>query len=274
MTNEKIIMELRKRGYDAEPYTTIKNSVELEGIRILTDSDTAPVIYTAEIIRVAELLGKSFDDVVDKVIEIYKNGTKINFNTKNLTDREFMLSHLYIALQRESEEKLIKRGCQFKNIESYLYIKAEDSEGSYSVKMNDYLLEKNGISEEEAWKQAEKNTYADTVIRTMSELMNEILEHEEYEECEKPPVEMYVVSNKKNYKGASAILNKKAISDFAQKIGVEKFVVLPSSIHEVIIIPFDESMKMDEFTSMVCEVNTWEVAPEERLADMAYIITI
>jgi hypothetical protein len=51
MTREIIINELNNRGYKAEAQNTIKNGVELEGIRILTSGNIAPVIYTEEIIR-------------------------------------------------------------------------------------------------------------------------------------------------------------------------------------------------------------------------------
>lgn len=54
MTREMIITELHNRGYNAEEQNTLKNGVELEGIRILTDSNIAPVIYTKAIIENAK----------------------------------------------------------------------------------------------------------------------------------------------------------------------------------------------------------------------------
>jgi hypothetical protein len=51
--------------------------------------------------------------------------------------------------------------------------------------------------------------------------------------------------------------------------------MLPSSIHEVIIIPYiDSSMTIEEFSSMVSEINNTQVSPEERLTDKAYLINI
>ena len=51
-------------------------------------------------------------------------------------------------------------------------------------------------------------------------------------------------------------------------------MVLPSSISEMLIIPFDGSMKLEDMSAMVKEVNDTQVAPEERLTDMAYILKV
>ena len=67
MTREMIITELQNRGYNAEAQNTIKNGVELEGIRILTDCNIAPVIYTESIISNAEEENKSLDEVVSAI---------------------------------------------------------------------------------------------------------------------------------------------------------------------------------------------------------------
>ena len=42
----------------------------------------------------------------------------------------------------------------------------------------------------------------------------------------------------------------------------------------MLLIPYTEEMSLDEFSAMVTEVNGNEVAPEERLTDRAYIVTL
>jgi len=53
-----------------------------------------------------------------------------------------------------------------------------------------------------------------------------------------------------------------------------KIVVLPSSVHEMLLVPYTEEMSLEDFSAMVSEVNNTEVRPEERLTDRAYIITL
>ena len=55
-----------------------------------------------------------------------------------------------------------------------------------------------------------------------------------------------------------------------QKIGT--FILLPSSIHEVIVYPFDKnSMSFYEYQQMVMEINQTCVLEEEVLADSVYL---
>lgn len=151
MTREMIITELKNRGYNAEAQTNIKNGVAFEGIRIMANSNVAPVIYTDDILRRAEEENKNLDEVVSAIIGIYEANCSIDFDINELFDREFVLSHLYIGLQKESTEELIKRSCDLEGIESYLYIRRDRNDGEgYSVKLNEGILERANITEKEA----------------------------------------------------------------------------------------------------------------------------
>ena len=59
-----------------------------------------------------------------------------------------------------------------------------------------------------------------------------------------------------------------------KKHNTDKVVVLPSSVHEMLLVPYTEEIDIDTFSEMVEEVNTAEVDPTERLTDRAYIITL
>ena len=45
------------------------------------------------------------------------------------------------------------------------------------------------------------------------------------------------------------------------------FYVLPSSVHEVLIVPDNGTMELRDLSAMVYEVNRTEVAPQDRLSD-------
>lgn len=270
-----IIDELAKRGYRAEAQNTIKNGVELEGIRIMSESPIAPVIYTEELIKHAERDGKSLSDVVSAIINIYESNKTVDFNINELFDRDFILNHLYIGLQKESTEELVKSACaELEGIESYLYIRRERNEGdSYSVKLTRQLLERADISEVEAWEYAEAHTYAETTITSMAKVMCEMM-NMEYSEDMEDMTPFYVLTNTSKVKGASAILNKKILSEFGKKYHTEKIVAIPSSVHEFLILPYTEEMNIDDFSNMVNEVNVSEVDPTEQLGTKAFIITL
>lgn len=66
----------------------------------------------------------------------------------------------------------------------------------------------------------------------------------------------------------AAILNDDIRQEIADKVG--DFYVLPSSVHETLIIPKDAGMELRDLEQMVQEVNQTQVAPQERLSDHVY----
>ena len=55
----------------------------------------------------------------------------------------------------------------------------------------------------------------------------------------------------------------------AERLGGD-FFVLPSSIHEVLLVKDDGNASLPELKNMVEEVNATQVAPEEKLTDSVY----
>lgn len=274
MTKEIIITELNNRGYKADSHNVIKNGVVLEGIKISTDGNVAPVIYTETIIKNAEEQHKTLDEVVSDVIRVYEGSKVVNFDVDMPFDRDYILNNIYIGMQKDGNEDIEKRTCDLEGIESYLYIRGKlDKNGYYSTKVSRAILESANISECEAWERAEANTNAETTIMSLAEVMCSMMNIEYSEEMENMSP-LYVLTNTRKIKGASAILNKKALAEFGKKHNADKIVVLPSSIHEMLLMPYTEETELDTFSAMVGEVNNTEVDPKERLTDRAYIITL
>ncbi len=262
---EDIIQELTNRDYKVEAHTSIKNGVEFDGIRFMNDDGICPVIYTDEIIADSE----SLSEAVEKAIDIYNNADIMDFNKDNLLDSDFIMGNLYIGMQKTSTENIVRSDTDFEGIEKYLYVKMNENA---SFKLTYGLLETLKISQEEAWKAAEIITFAKTEIVSMSEKLSELM-GQEIEEMEGVPVQ-YIVTNTMNFRGASAILDGEALKKLAERLSVQRFYVLPSSIHEMIIIPDDGKCNIEELSRMVQEVNQTQVEPEERLTDQAYIIEV
>lgn len=82
------------------------------------------------------------------------------------------------------------------------------------------------------------------------------------------PEVAFVLTNDAGMYGAAEILNDSVRQEIAEKVG--DFYVLPSSIHETLIVPKDIDMELKELEQMVQEVNYTQIAPEERLSDYIY----
>jgi hypothetical protein len=78
---------------------------------------------------------------------------------------------------------------------------------------------------------------------------------------------MYVMTNKWKNFGASAVFDPEALQKAAEAIGGTDFFILPSSVHELMIVPDNGEMDYRELCGMVREVNQNEVDPKDFLSD-------
>lgn len=82
-------------------------------------------------------------------------------------------------------------------------------------------------------------------------------------------VPMYVLTNRQKINGAACMLYPDVLRVFGEKIGRD-FYILPSSIHELILVPDDESVSKEALWEIVTDINRTQVAEEEILADSIY----
>ncbi len=252
----------------------VKNGdVHMEAITIRNDSPIAPTIYLKPIF---ERSGDDLDKAVGIISNIIEQNQAPDIDISKITNKTFILERIRIGVQKESDESLVKRPVpDFEGIEQYLYFSENGatSNDMWSVKLRPALMESAGISEELAWELAEKHTFAATSIRAMSEIIAEMMGLDSDDVPDMAPCEMYVISNHERCKGASAILNRDLLERFAKQHNCKLLCVLPSSIHEAILVPLhDESYSIEEFDAMVKEVNETQVSPEERLVNRAYVL--
>lgn len=171
--------------------------------------------------------------------------------------------NLMIGLKKKNylDDDVIKRDFSLKteaqlSIEEYLYLDLGKTE---EIILKKSFLERNNIPEEKLWDIAEKNVENDYILSEMGSLMT-------------------ILTNKKFQCGASALLSKKARKEICEKLGTTRFLVLPSSIHEILIVDpllYKEGENCIEgFTKMVKDVNKTQVALEEQLEDKAFFVEL
>lgn len=258
MTKNDIVNELNKMGYEVREEKVVKNGVEFLGISII-DSDRymIPVFYVEDIIMRAEQRGTTVKDIVREMLQIHNDA--LHFN------REDFLKRLYVGVQKESREDIVKCKTEFEGIEKYLFLRMEAlNDAIYSTKISKNILKNVDVDESEAWETAENNVRKETEIIQLSSFPMSA------EECD-----MFMISNKSRFRGASAVLNKKVMEAFANLVNTKKIMVLPSSIHEMILIPYhDCEYDIESCSEIVKLVNENEVELTEQLTDRAYIIEV
>ena len=200
-----------------------------------------------------------FEYEYNKFLEDFQNLLEKKEENNSLSCKE----NLKIGLKKKNylDNDVIKRDFSLKteaqlNIEEYLYLDIGENE---KIIFKKAFLEKNNFSEEKLWDIAEKNVENDYILSEMGSLMT-------------------ILTNKKFQCGASALLSKKARKEICEKLGTNKILVLPSSIHEILIVDpllYEKGENcIEKFTEMVKEVNQTQVALEEQLENKAFFVEL
>ena len=80
---------------------------------------------------------------------------------------------------------------------------------------------------------------------------------------------MYVLTNSQKLYGAVCMLYPGVLKAFAEKLE-QDFYVLPSSVHETILVPAGKGTDKDTLREIVTDINRTQVAEDEVLADSVY----
>ena len=121
-----------------------------------------------------------------------------------------------------------------------------------------------GLTKNEIWDIAKRNTpkllEAD-IIPMSSFVPGEVADTE--------TEEMYILCNKKKAGGAGVLLYDRILEELSSKLESDLYI-LPSSIHETIIIRADKDKDISDLQDMVKNINNTVVSTEDILSDKVY----
>ena len=259
---------------------TKNNDRPLTGFTILQAGErAAPTIYLEPLAEQLEK-GQSLDSVMRQIAEIqttYKN--QIPMEVSTLESYETVRPMLSIQMcdpEMNKEYLKDKPHIPCGDLAAFYRIQiAADHEGMASLAITENLMQIWGITKAQLHKDAvqAENTRNPVCFYDMNDVMSEIMFSEEpnnlfnrEEPLNSAATPMYVLTNQNKINGAGVLAQDGVLEKVGELIG-SNFYVLPSSIHEVLIVPDNGDMQMKELEEMVREVNSTQVAPEELLSD-------
>ena len=274
-------------GYDIDVQKITKNNgVILDGLIISNkDKQFAPTIYLNSYYMHFEQ-GMPLLDIIKDIIDVYKENMSITLgDMKMLLDFNNLKDKVaYKLIQKATNEALLEDipSCEFLDLAVVFYlILDENREGQMTALINNSHMRLWGTTKGELYRLAKENTpkLLPPVIRTMEEVMREIMKGHVKEQLgeellddlfasETQKKTLYMLSNQNQVNGAGCILYDRCLETFASKYDSD-IVILPSSIHEVLLIP-DRELDYDELLEMVIEINRTEVPQEDVLSDNLY----
>ena len=147
--------------------------------------------------------------------------------------------------------------------------------GSVGITINDRIMDEYDISSSELYEAAMNNLNNEKVnFSSMEDTMAAMIPDDMKELMgipESVPVSeaaMCVLSNDKYFKGANVLMREGVLEDIYSQLG-EDFIILPSSIHETIIIR-DNGADKDYLLDMVSTINANVVDEKDYLSDSIY----
>ncbi len=103
----------------------------------------------------------------------------------------------------------------------------------------------------------------------MCELMNPFQPMDEIQQAEENEMPLYILTNQEKLYGASAMLYPQVLSNFSRQISGDLYII-PSSIHEVLLLPASAVEGQQDLDRLVQEVNQEHLAPQDVLSDHVY----
>lgn len=149
------------------------------------------------------------------------------------------------------------------------YIRLPNQTGDYTMKVSKRLFELWKVSKEEFLLTVGENMRNDDYeIMDMEEFFENALGLED-ENSEKQYGKMAILTNHQRYLGAMGMLDKSLLSEYAERMD-GNLMILPSSIHETLLIRDDESVPVEMLNEMIMQINESCVDETEILSDHAY----
>ena len=194
------------------------------------------------------------------------------FDTEALTNYERMKEKLTLQLVPAAKNKDLLADIPHRNIEdmalAYRFDMGHNERTSFSILVTNKMLNTYGISaaqlHDDALEAASHSCPA--TLRNMNEVIRGMAG---LASIETDPSPMWVASIENGQNGACVIQYPQFLDNAAETLG-GSFYVLPSSIHEVLLLADDTSPSLSELENMVRTINQAEVAPEERLSDHVF----
>lgn len=265
------ISERMGAGYNVSIHRVIKNnSLVQDSLVVLKEErNFAPNIYLDAYYE-SYLAGTPLKEIIDRLCMIYKHCAIPAIHEKFEYSLDVMKPYIIFRLiNLERNKKLLGQIPYTKFLDlavtfHCLVRNEDDCIGSIRI-TNDHIKQWN-ITIESLYKLAFENTKRlfPPVLRTMEEagLNNK-----------NKGIPMYILTNEIGLNGASSILYKDIIRDFAHKVKSDLFI-LPSSIHEVILIPSKISPYKEYFRKMIFEVNRSSLSEDIILSDEVYTYSV
>lgn len=265
------------------------NGVTLDGLTIQSpDCSVAPTIYLNPYYEQYQR-GTDIHEIVHDILRLYRATPTPSFLQTDALDHFSKLRSriMFRLIHTASNQVLLKDlpHLPYLDLSIVFFISLERNEASQMTALiHQEHMKRWNISVNDLWEAASHNTPLEypAEIQSMSDLLREIArknmgEHYDPELINKlleseDAAPLYVLSNSNGLYGASCLVYQNVLKDFADHLQAD-LILLPSSVHEVLLTPNLPDTSYEALSSMVTSINRQEVSPEEQLSNQVYLFS-
>lgn len=271
---EKLLGEIGERlGKPAVKIITVtkNNNVQKEAVTLSDcEAELNPVVYLDDLYKECRS-GKKIPECVDQILEL-SHGTP-EFDSRQFFDSwDEAKDRIELDLANTKwNEGLVTDTPHKEFLDLTVYCRlvfAKDETGIASTVVKESMLVRWGISKQDMWEAASSNLKKEAYqFMNLRSLIGKSAKAADIKECRS--ASMCILTNPVMYYGASGILRTDLLEKLAQLKETDLYI-LPSSVHEVILLPALDCWDVDELRQMVKSVNAGWVDKMDWLSDEVY----
>lgn len=244
----------------------------------------APCVDLTQLYGMIET-GANMETVLRIASSIIQTKEPANLNVGGLNEYEKIKNKLFIRIHNVSGNERVLSNAPHRKIcdlavTYHILIDVDDDEMGSTLITNE-LLTQYGVSAEKLHDDALKNSMQilparveplEKIINRMLGLDGSVAPETFDEQLQEDGFDqelMVVLTNEKRINGAAAILYPGILKKIAERMGSD-FYIIPSSVHETILLRMDDSVSVEELRKLIYSINRSEVQEKDRLADSAY----
>lgn len=290
---EDFICEISERlkqrmgeGVRVDVHDTVKNNeVIYKGISVLKSGCNVSPNLRLEDFYDMYLNTCDLEMILHKMINIFESSMGKTVDIDNFTNFEKAKDRILLKLvSYEQNKERLKHIPHVRFLDLaviyYYYLEQEYlTEGTASIQIEAEHISFWNIDEFMLHKLAVKNSQKilPAKFQTMEDILVGMMKDKEIdpESCRneisamQKQIPMYVLTNSQNCCGAAAIYYPDTLKNISQKLAAD-LIILPSSIHEVIILPVMGDEDYEQLNGLITEINNNQLAPEEILSNHLY----
>lgn len=272
----EVVEILKDKGIHGSVTEVVKNNGVLQTGIVLGEEDITvkPTIYIDDKYEqgktpadIAEYIYDRYDELIDRV-------PHFDFDINDLNNYEKIKDKIYFTLVNKENNKNELDNIPYTEVLDLIKVYRIRVREDASILIRNDFLDKWGVSKEEIEVVASENTprlFKGDILDIFSALMGMGVDlSEEGISSLDNDSGMYVVTNETRVNGAGVILYEDVLKLLSKKFDSD-IVVIPSSIHEALIIPKTDRMSMEDIKELIQTVNTEQVSLSERLSDHPYL---